>query len=38
MTRDCLKKKPAGTVAIARPSPRIIELDDEDDNQGKADA
>ncbi|KUM55330.1 hypothetical protein ACN42_g11987, partial [Penicillium freii] len=38
MTRDCPKKKPAGTVAAARPSPRIIELDDEDDNQGKADA
>lgn len=41
MTRDCPKKKPAGTVAVAaaRPSPRIIELDDdEDDSQGKADA
>ena len=39
ITRECLKKKPAGTVAAAHPSPRIVELDDdEDDNQGKADA
>jgi hypothetical protein len=39
MTRDCPKKRLASTVATAHPSPRIIELDNgEDNDQGKADA
>ncbi|KAG0160399.1 hypothetical protein PDIDSM_7928 [Penicillium digitatum] len=32
MTRDCPKKRLASTVATAHPSPRIIELDNGEDN------
>ena len=38
MTRECPKKKLVSTVATAYPSPRIIELNDKEDDQGKADA
>ena len=39
MTRKCLKKKPASTITTAYPSPYIIKLNnDKDNNQGKADA
>ena len=32
ITRECPKKKPTGIIATVHPSPRIIELDDNEDN------